>query len=260
MRPDRILRQLNDFFCEKLNMCSYMTCLIGIWNFRDNRLIYHNAGHPDLLCFHAETGEWFDPNPRKRGSLPVGMLREADYLESNNVELEFADDTVFLAHSDGLWDIGTHPNDQAGVDVKTFQQLASAAVKDNYVVEIPFRLSGALEQIGYDTPMDDYSLFALKKLSSEVGRTIFLRQIPPDMASIEPGHAGGGGIQSRNSCTPKNWRAGSRFCSASFWSHLQARARQLQESDRRDRRADQGGRGGRQRHRARPGQVLGERR
>ncbi|WP_177995818.1 ATP-binding SpoIIE family protein phosphatase [Victivallis lenta] len=185
LRPDRILRQLNDFFCEKLNMCSYMTCLIGIWNFRDNRLIYHNAGHPDLLCFHAETGEWFDPNPRKRGSLPVGMLREADYLESNNVELEFADDTVFLAHSDGLWDIGTHPNDQAGVDVKTFQQLASAAVKDNYVVEIPFRLSGALEQIGYDTPMDDYSLFALKKLSSEVGRTIFLRQIPPDMASID---------------------------------------------------------------------------
>lgn len=103
----------------------------------------------------------------------------------DNVELEFADDTVFLAHSDGLWDIGTHPNDQAGVDVKTFQQLASAAVKDNYVVEIPFRLSGALEQIGYDTPMDDYSLFALKKLSSEVGRTIFLRQIPPDMASID---------------------------------------------------------------------------
>lgn len=27
LRPDRILRQLNDFFCEKLNMCSYMTCL-----------------------------------------------------------------------------------------------------------------------------------------------------------------------------------------------------------------------------------------
>ena len=30
LRPDRILRQLNDFFCEKLNMCSYMTCLITI--------------------------------------------------------------------------------------------------------------------------------------------------------------------------------------------------------------------------------------
>lgn len=185
LRPDRILRQLNDFFCEKLNMCSYMTCLIGIWDFAGNKLIYHNAGHPDLLCFHIATGKAFDPNPRRRGSLPVGMLREADYLESNNVELTFTDDTVFLAHSDGLWDIGTHPNDSSGVDVKTFQQLAAAAVKDNYVVEIPFRLAGALEQIGYDTPMDDYSLFALKKLPADIGKTLFLRQIPLDAAAID---------------------------------------------------------------------------
>ena len=185
LRPDRILRQLNDFFCEKLNMCSYMTCLVGIWDFAGNKLIYHNAGHPDLLCFHVNTGESFDPNPRRRGSLPVGMLREADYLESNNVELKFTDDTLFLAHSDGLWDIGTHPNDSSGVDVKTFQQLASAAVKDSFIVEIPFRLAGALEQIGYDTPMDDYSLFALKKLPADAGKTLFQRQVPLDAAAID---------------------------------------------------------------------------
>jgi len=185
LRPDRILRQLNDFFCERLNMCSYMTCLVGIWDFEENRLIYHDAGHPDLLCFHEKTGESFDPNPRRKGSLPVGMLREAEYPESNNVELKFTDDTVFLAHTDGLWDIGTHPNDQSGVDVKTFQQLASAAVKDNYVVELPFRLAAALRQIGYDTPMDDYSLIVLKKLSPDSGKSLFIRQIPLDAAAID---------------------------------------------------------------------------
>lgn len=185
LRPDRILRELNDFFCEKLNMCSYMTCLVGIWDFGANKLVYHNAGHPDLLCFHANSGESFDPNPRRRGSLPVGMLRDADYLESNNVELKFTDDTVFLAYSDGLWDIGTHPNDSSGVDVKTFQQLASAAVRDHFIVEIPFRLAGALEQIGYDTPMDDYSLFVLKKLPEGVGDSLFLRQVPLDAAAID---------------------------------------------------------------------------
>jgi len=157
-------------------------------------LVYHNAGHPDLLCFHARNGEAFDPNPRRRGSLPVGMLRDADYLESNNVELKFTDDTVFLSHSDGLWDIGTHPNDSSGVDVKTFQQLASAAVRDNFIAEIPFRLAGALEQIGYDTPMDDYTLFVLKKLPAEIGKTLFLRQIPLDAAAIDRAAADAAGF------------------------------------------------------------------
>ncbi|MBS1370161.1 MAG: SpoIIE family protein phosphatase [Lentisphaeria bacterium] len=184
LRPDRILRQLNDFFCEKLNMCSYMTCLVAIWDFEKNTLLFHNAGHPDLLCFHAGDGKWLDPNPRRQGSLPVGMLRNTDYLEENNVLMEFSDDTVFLGHSDGLWDIGTHPDDESGVDTKTFRQLASAAVKDDNVVAIPFRLSGALEQIGYDTPKDDYSLFAMKKVVAGAA-PVFRRQVPPDAASID---------------------------------------------------------------------------
>ncbi|MDR0931671.1 MAG: SpoIIE family protein phosphatase [Victivallales bacterium] len=184
LQPDRILSQLNEFFCDKLNMCSYMTCLVALWDFEENTLMFHNAGHPDLLCFNAESGQTIETNPNQCGSLPVGMLRNTEYLEENNVMMKFDDDAVFFSHSDGLWDLGTHADDESGIDPKTFAELASAAAKDDNVVAIPYRLSGALEQIGYATPRDDYFLFVIKKVVSGK-KSVFRRQILPDMVSSD---------------------------------------------------------------------------
>lgn len=116
--------------------------------------------------------------------------------------------------------------------IKTFQQLASAAVKDNYVVEFRSDLSGALEQIGYDTPMDDYSLFALKSSARRSADDL----PAPDSARHgfdRPGHAGGGGIHRETAARRRAGGQGRDPAQRVSGQHLQARARQLQEGDRR---------------------------
>ena len=50
--PDLVLTQLNKIFCNNFKQNVYMTCLIVLWDFENNHLIYHSAGHPDMICLN----------------------------------------------------------------------------------------------------------------------------------------------------------------------------------------------------------------
>ncbi|MFA6929953.1 MAG: SpoIIE family protein phosphatase, partial [Lentisphaeria bacterium] len=180
----KILAELNDFLCNQFGVSSYMTCLVAIWDFRINQLVYQTAGHPGIICLDAESSEIRDINPEKRGNLPLGISNKTQYTEKDNITVDFSDETVFIAYTDGLLDIGSKSNPDDFLGEEALLPLIASLSKNANVISIPYRLRNAIEQIGYDYPSDDIFLFAIKKNNLSGGTTLF-RYIPASILEIE---------------------------------------------------------------------------
>jgi len=179
-----ILSQLNDFLCLHFSVGQYMTCLAAIWDFRHNHLIYQTAGHPDLICLDAAAGEIRELNPRQLGNLPLGMLPDNVYREQDNVEVDFTDESVFIAFTDGLLDIGSQSSPDSFLGEETLLPLIASLNRIETVLAIPCHLRNAIAQIGYDFPSDDTFLFAIKKQDSR-DKSTQIRYIGASIKEIE---------------------------------------------------------------------------
>ena len=179
-----ILAELNEFLCKHFGSKSYMTCLVAIWDFRNNHLVYQTAGHPGIICLDTEVGEIRDINPEKRGNLPLGISLQTEYTAADNIEVDFSDETVFFAYTDGLLDIGSKNSPEDFLGEESLLPLISSLSKTTNVVSIPYRIRNAIEQIGFDCPSDDIFLFAIKKNNHYDG-TVLLRYIQAEILPIE---------------------------------------------------------------------------
>ncbi len=182
LKPHFILQKLNDYFCEKLSMGIYMTCLVGIWDFQEDTVLFHNAGHPEILCFGTDGKSRREVNPENRGGLPVGMMPDTIYKEEENVLFSFTEEDLFLIYSDGVFDLVNEENSQAEVNMELLQEIAPVLAGDNCSINIPFRLSNTLEQIGFTKQLDDCAILGVRKRSSAPE---FRRAIFPDLQSID---------------------------------------------------------------------------
>ncbi len=184
LQVHEILSELNEFLCTQFGVNSYMTCLVAIWDFRNNHLVYQTAGHPGIICLDTETSEIRNINPEKRGNLPLGISPQTQYTTKDNIEVDFSDETLFIAYTDGLLDIGSKSNPDDFLGEEALLPLISSLNKTTNVISIPYRIRNAIEQIGFDYPSDDIFLFAIKKKNDNGGIALF-RNIPADILEIE---------------------------------------------------------------------------
>ena len=188
-RPCKIATDINDFFCDNLHNIVYMSTLIAYIDFKNNYLCYQNAGYMDLLCVDAATGEIKDINPDKRGSLPLGMVKDAVYSTDDNVEYHFSDSSVFLFFSDGLVDLSKDRDGESYMDMDMCTRLASLLVsdaqKEEKSIAIPFRIYHSLEQFGYSFPQDDLSMVLIRKPLNLEREYVFACRVPTDKKSID---------------------------------------------------------------------------
>jgi sigma-B regulation protein RsbU (phosphoserine phosphatase) len=180
LTPDFVLTQLNNIFCNNFKQNVYMTCLIVLWDFENDRLIYHSAGHPDMLCLNFKEKQLKQVNPDKLGSLPVGFSPSSPYLPENNVEFEFDDNDLFLAFTDGLFDIGSSQFPESFIEDHELYDFLTSLYDNESTVAIPYLVRNFIEQIGYDCPSDDLFLVAIRKNTS-LSKNIFLSQINTDI-------------------------------------------------------------------------------
>jgi phosphoserine phosphatase RsbU/P len=92
--PARVFHRINSFLCEHTDVGRYATLFFGIID-PAGRVEFINAGHPSPLLLHG--GEV--TAPFTRGSVPVGLIPEAEYA-SACVELQPGDTLVLF--SDGV--------------------------------------------------------------------------------------------------------------------------------------------------------------
>ena len=179
LKPNAILQELNRFFCTKFNGVTNMACLVSIWNFRQNTVIYQRAGLPDFTIIDSRTGKIRNPNPDDRANLTVGMSSDISYLESDNVVAHFTDDEVFLINTDGFDDMGTDEAPYGGLNMDIFHEILSTAVRAESILALPHRLLSAMAQLGFDHQIDDCFLWTLRKPAPADGPELCLA-IPPD--------------------------------------------------------------------------------
>ena len=180
MTPDLVLTQLNKIFCNNFKQNVYMTCLIVLWDFENNHLTYHSAGHPDMICLNFKDRMLKQVNPDKLGSMPIGFHPSNTYLPENNVEFDFTDDDLFLAFTDGLMDIGSSQFPESFIEENELYDFLTSLNENECTVAIPFLVRNFIEQIGYDCPSDDLFLVALRK-NTDPGRNVFLSRINTDI-------------------------------------------------------------------------------
>ena len=178
--PDLVLTQLNKIFCNNFKQNVYMTCLIVLWDFENNHLIYHSAGHPDMICLNFKQKMLKQINPDKLGSMPIGFDPSNTYLPENNVEFDFTDDDLFLAFTDGLMDIGSSQFPESFIEENEIYDFLTSLNENECTVAIPFLVRNFIEQIGYDRPSDDLFLVALRK-NTDPERNVFISQINTDI-------------------------------------------------------------------------------
>lgn len=124
-----------------------------------------NAGHPDPICL-TRAGERVDLNPSRLGCLPMGMLPDAEYDESQVAETPIAPGSVFIACSDGVTDLSSDPEGNDRVDPESFNQIACEAVRSlgtgaaAVVQAIPASIYSMLGDFGYVHPQDDAAIAA----------------------------------------------------------------------------------------------------
>lgn len=180
LTPDFILTRLNNIFCDNFNKIEYMTCLIALWDFENNRLTYHTAGHPDPICLDFKSKKLLNINPDKLGSLPIGIAKENQYLPQYNIEFNFTEDNLFLTFTDGLFDIGSSQYPDSFIEESELFDLITSLTDSECTVTLPFLIRNFIEQIGYDFPTDDLLLFAIRKNTAAPHHT-FISKINTDI-------------------------------------------------------------------------------
>ena len=180
LTPDFILKQLNNIFCNNFKQSEYMTCIIALWDFENNHLTYHSAGHPDMLCLDLVEKKLKPVNPDNRGSLPVGFTPDSTYLPENNVEIDFKDTDLFFAFTDGLFDIGSSQYPESFIEENELFDFLTSLSADECTVTLPYLIRNFIDQIGYDCPSDDMFLVAIRK-NTAAQQGVFLSQINTDI-------------------------------------------------------------------------------
>lgn len=189
VQPDLIAADINNFFCQHLHNIVYMSSLIAYMDFRNNFIRYLNAGYMDIVSINAGTGEFEELNPEKKGSIPLGMVKDAVYTETDNVEYHFSDSSVFLFCSDGLMDLSKDRDGEKNMEMEKFRQLASILVKDPQMMEmsvsLPFRCLHSLEQFGYAFQQDDLSMVLVRKKLPREREYVFSFRAPADKKAVD---------------------------------------------------------------------------
>lgn len=188
-KPYLVAREINEFFCHHLQNIVYMSTLIAYFDFKNNYLCYQNAGYMDLVCVDAITGQIDNINPQKKGSLPLGMVKDAQYTEDENVEYHFLDSSVFLFFSDGLMDLAKDKAGESFMDMDVCMNLVSRLVmeaqKEEKTIAIPFRCHHSLEELGYQCPQDDLSMVIIRKPLNLEKEYVFSSHVPADKKAVD---------------------------------------------------------------------------
>lgn len=74
LEPHEVLNRLGVFFNNNLRGENHMTCLVAIFDFRRNHLVFQNAGHPGIIRCSRREGRAFEVDAQGRGGFPIGWF------------------------------------------------------------------------------------------------------------------------------------------------------------------------------------------
>jgi len=172
-----ILNELNHFVCRKVKNNVYLTAMVAIVDFNRNHLSLHNAGHLPLLCCSASSHSVTKLESTAEG-LPLGWFESTQYQTKDNLEYDFADDSIFIAMTDGILNLENetqHPLQQQ----ELYDLLAKLASQTDSVL-LPNKILQTIRELAYRRQNDDITILAFQKriVSSDFIEQVIPAQLP----------------------------------------------------------------------------------
>ena len=173
-----ILNRLNRIMAEKFLHRNYLTILIGILDLENKTFQYQTAGHPPLITYNTCTGEV--NSIMDSGNLPVGMLKETDYLKSDTNNLPLDNDTAFIMYTDGIFECKNNKDDFLGLEglvdtIKSIGHERNIAIMHEKIVD-------RIKQNGFIFE-DDITFLAFQCTDNKPSQTFF--ELIPQLDTIE---------------------------------------------------------------------------
>ena len=159
LSPADIANVLQRFFTDNFSGVTYMTVLICRHDPETRTVEWLSCGAPDLNVVDPADPNPADPNPEKRGGLPVGLVPEAVYSESDVVRTVLSETAVCVAYTDGVLDISRDEegHEQIPDDLRRRirDDLLCEARLNGSIVAAPHKFMAAVESFGYTHIGDD---------------------------------------------------------------------------------------------------------
>jgi len=157
--PREMLVEMNEVICEKIRRNYFITAVVGIVDFEENKLTLARAGHNLPLHFSSTTGatSWLNPP-----GLGIGMRKNPDFgdiLEQTTVSL-CADD-LLLFYTDGITEAMNRQDQEFGTE-RLERILLENAHRD--VDEIKERLLWHLAKFTAGAPMADDATLVIARI------------------------------------------------------------------------------------------------
>lgn len=152
-------RLYNDLFMHN----NYLTLLMGVVDLQEQEIRFLNAGHPPLIKIDSLTGSIKVMD--EKGSLPLGWMPNTTYHEDEIERLPLCNTDIFLVFTDGIYECTNHNDLQFGIEgIKTL--LHNISDRDTCIT-IPFKIIDYLIRNGFETNLDDFTLFAFQALQAK---------------------------------------------------------------------------------------------
>lgn len=169
-----ILNELNCFVCRKVRNNVYLTAMAVVVDFDKNHLSLHNAGHLPLLCCSPARREITKLESPSEGP-PLGWFESTSYLAKDNLEYDFADDSVFVAMTDGV--LHMEDESQQPLQQGQFHELLGKLTAETDAVLLPNRILNSIRQLAYQRQNDDITIVAFQKRIPQ--RSDFIEKVIP---------------------------------------------------------------------------------
>ncbi len=157
--PKEMLVEMNDVFCEKIRRDYFITAVVGMMDFSNDRLLLARAGHNLPLHFNAANGTVSWLNPKGMG---IGMTRNPDFgnlLEE--MTFSFGSEDLLLFYTDGITE-AMSPQDQEFGNVRLERDLIENAHRS--VDEIRERLLWSVTRFTEGAPLADDATLVIAKV------------------------------------------------------------------------------------------------
>lgn len=202
MTPADIANILHRFFTDNLSGFSYMTALICLHKPLEGVVQWISCGAPDLLV--VEDGRKVDANPEKRGSLPIGLLPDTEYVESDVVETPLSPKAICMAFTDGVFDVSKDREAHDILPDKLRETLCIdmiwAARDEGAILAAPEKIVAAGRELGYSYMHDDVTLLVF-------GARVFLDGVYEATSKITPAAVDSASQRIAEWCRSQGWAA-----------------------------------------------------
>ena len=177
-KPHEIARLTNRFLFEHFGGVAYICAQIIYLNAKSGTLKVLNSGLPDIRLYSPATRTLSKIDTSKIGTVPLGLMSDTVFHESNVAETTFGDEYFFL-FTDGLLDLHASNDmdnvDSIGLVEKSILSVMQTPNATDDFWGIPYLVYDSITERGFKVPQDDTLIMVFCKKRPLSGMNSFLK-------------------------------------------------------------------------------------